>query len=89
MYLLVQQFIDCPLVFKTQSPSGLCRGKMLLLPVVNDEQKIAWKIWILSTRLESLDVQPEDENLLQLPGRRLNESMDFETDVFIIGAGNA
>ncbi|PYH35349.1 monooxygenase [Aspergillus neoniger CBS 115656] len=85
----VLQFIDCPLVFKTQSPSGLCRGKMLLLPVVNDEQRIAWKIWILSTRLESLDVQPENENLLQFPGRKLNESMDFETDVFIIGAGNA
>ncbi|GAA92592.1 monooxygenase [Aspergillus luchuensis IFO 4308] len=85
----VLQFIDCPLVFKTQSPSGLCRGKMLLLPVVSDEQRIAWKIWILSTRLESLDVQPEDEDLLQLPGKKLNESMDFETDVFIIGAGNA
>ncbi|KAL3481108.1 monooxygenase [Aspergillus californicus] len=85
----VLQFIDCPIVFKTGSPSGLCRGKMLLLPVVADTNQIAWKIWILSTRLESLDVHPEDEGLLRTPGRPLDGSLDFETDVFIIGAGNA
>ncbi|PYI09585.1 monooxygenase [Aspergillus sclerotiicarbonarius CBS 121057] len=85
----VLQFIDCPLRFKTASPSGLCRGKMLLLPVAGDDHRIAWKIWILSTRLESLDMQPEDEGLLRSPGRQFDESTDFETDVFIIGAGNA
>ncbi|RDW70455.1 Monooxygenase [Aspergillus mulundensis] len=89
----VLQFIDCPLVFRTKSPAGLCRGKMLLLPVVEDanENKIAWKIWIFSTRLESLDVHPEDEKLLQSPRRPLDgpDSPDFETDVLIIGAGNA
>jgi hypothetical protein len=64
---------------------------MLLLPVVEDgdEKKIAWKIWILSTRLECLDIQPKNEDLLQSPARPLAESMDFETDVFIVGAGNA
>ncbi|RDH29913.1 monooxygenase [Aspergillus welwitschiae] len=85
----VLQFIDCPLIFKTQSPSGLCRGKMMLLPVVTDGQRIAWKIWILSTILERLDVQPEDESLLQIPKRKLDAPPNFETDVFIIGAGNA
>ncbi|GKZ49685.1 hypothetical protein AbraIFM66951_002256 [Aspergillus brasiliensis] len=85
----VLQFIDCPLIFKTQSPAGVCRGKMLLLPVVGHGERIAWKIWILSTRLESLDMQPEDESLLQNPRRQLDGSLEFETDVFIIGAGNA
>ncbi|KAL3496535.1 monooxygenase [Aspergillus germanicus] len=87
----VLQFIDCPLIFRTESPGGLCRGKMLLLPVVEngDDKKIAWKIWILSTRLESLDIQQENEEFLQPPARPLAESLDFETDVFIIGAGNA
>ncbi|OJJ70339.1 hypothetical protein ASPBRDRAFT_197053 [Aspergillus brasiliensis CBS 101740] len=84
----VLQFIDCPLIFKTQSPAGVCRGKMLLLPVGNGES-FAWKIWILSTRLESLDLQPEDESLLQTPRRQLDGSLEFDTDVFIIGAGNA
>lgn len=61
----------------------------MLLPVVTDGQRIAWKIWILSTILESLDIQPEDESLLQIPKRKLDASPNFETDVFIIGAGNA
>ncbi|KAJ0422217.1 monooxygenase [Aspergillus carlsbadensis] len=87
----VLQFIDCPLIFRTESPAGLCRGKMLLLPVVDagDEKKIEWKIWILSTRLESLDLQSEDEGRLQSPAKSFDEPTNFETDVFIIGAGNA
>ncbi|KAL4758709.1 monooxygenase [Aspergillus foveolatus] len=83
------QFIDCPLVFKTESPAGLCRVKMLLLLVIDDGADIIWKIWILSTRLESLDLQAEDEHHLRAPARPLRDSMNFETDVFIIGAGNA
>ncbi|KAL4926923.1 monooxygenase [Aspergillus undulatus] len=85
----VLQFIDCPLVFKTESPSSLCRGKMVLLPIVEDRQEIAWKIWILSTRLESLDSQPEDEGLLRSTAKPLDGLKEFEVDVFIIGAGNA
>ncbi|KAL4744237.1 hypothetical protein BDW72DRAFT_209155 [Aspergillus terricola var. indicus] len=85
----VLQFIDCPLVFRTESPAGICRGKMLLLPLVEDKAGIIWKVWIMSTRLESLDLQAEDEQLLRAPVRSLQDSMDFETDVFIIGAGNA
>ncbi|RAK95363.1 monooxygenase [Aspergillus ibericus CBS 121593] len=85
----VLQFIDCPLIFRTESPAGLCRGKMLLLPVVREDQGVSWKIWILSTRLESLDMQSEDEGLLRSAGRQLDNSTDFDTDVFIIGAGNA
>ncbi|KAI3055360.1 hypothetical protein CBS147353_11334 [Aspergillus niger] len=43
---------------------------------------------ILSTRLESLAMQPENENLCY-SGKQLDGPMDFETDVYIIGAGNA
>jgi hypothetical protein len=62
---------------------------MLLLPVVDDGDRIAWRIWIFSTRLESLDIHPENEALLQFPERPLDGASSFETDVFIIGAGNA
>lgn len=51
-------------------------------------ETIEWKIWILSTRLEGLDLQAEDESLLQAAARRFDD-LDFETDVFIIGGGNA
>jgi len=51
--------------------------------------EIEWKIWILSTILENLDLHPEDESLLQLPGRDLQGLEYIETDVFIIGGGNS
>lgn len=71
-------------------PATTCRGKMILLPVIeNGKSKVAWKIWVLSTRLESLDLHPEDKTLLQSPGRQLDDTENFETDVFIIGGGNA
>ncbi|KAL0261575.1 hypothetical protein SLS55_003005 [Diplodia seriata] len=61
---------------------------MLLLPIANGG-RAEWKIWIMSTWLESLDVQSEDETLLSMPGRQFNNLERFDTDVFIIGAGNA
>ncbi|PWY75074.1 FAD/NAD(P)-binding domain-containing protein [Aspergillus heteromorphus CBS 117.55] len=82
------QFIDCGIVFRTASPAATCKGKVILLPVKSGES-ISWKIWVLSTFLESLDLQPEDEGLLHLPGRPLDGLEAFETDVFIIGGGNA
>lgn len=60
----------------------------MLLPIKNDGV-LCWKIWILCTRLESLDLQPEDESLLQASGRSLNGPKTLETDVFVIGGGNA
>ena len=54
----------------------------------NGSNTVEWKIWILSTSLENLDLQPEDEQLLQSPARQL-EHGDFDTDVFIVGGGNA
>ncbi|CAI7648612.1 unnamed protein product [Penicillium pancosmium] len=89
----VLQFIDCPIVFRTQSPAATCRGKMMLLPVEVESEvgklEIDWKIWILSTKLESFDIQTEDESLLQAPGKDIGVSESLETEVFIIGGGNA
>lgn len=63
---------------------------MLLLPLIeNGSNDISWKIWILSTRLEELASQSEDETLLRSPGRQLDNVENIETDVFIIGGGNA
>ncbi|KAJ6119744.1 hypothetical protein N7523_004024 [Penicillium sp. IBT 18751x] len=87
----VLQFIDCPIVFRTESPGAICRGKILFLPVKNEHngnEALEWKIWILSTRLEDLDIQTEDQSLLQAAPRQ-SDGLDLETDVFIIGGGNA
>jgi hypothetical protein len=63
---------------------------MMLLPVTDTGyNKVVWKIWVLYTRLESLDIQPEDEILLRSPQRQLDNAESFDTDVFIIGGGNA
>jgi hypothetical protein len=83
-----QQFIDCNLLFETKSPAARCSGRMLLVPVKRNGTA-EWKIWILSTWLDTLEEHPEDETLLRLPGRELNGLADFTTDVFIIGGGNA
>lgn len=66
---------------------------MTLLPVKtqleNGAENLIWKLWILSTTLENLDLHPEDENLLKSPGRQFEGLETIETDVFIIGGGNA
>ncbi|KAK0625029.1 hypothetical protein B0T17DRAFT_654842 [Bombardia bombarda] len=89
----VLQFIDCSITFRTVSPAALCRGRMVLLPVKttldNGTETVQWKIWALATWIESLDLQPEDKTLLELPRRELDGLNTFETDVFIIGAGNS
>lgn len=88
-----QQFIDCGLTFKTSRPAATCCGRILLLPTtdkqVNSDTKTVWKIWVLSTWLENLDLYPENEALLTAPRRLLDEIATVETDVFIVGAGNA
>lgn len=87
-FVAIQQFIDCSLGFRTRSPAARCSGRILLLPVKTNGT-LDWKIWILSTKLESLDIQSEDETLLKSPGRRLNTPEQFDVDVFIVGGGNA
>ncbi|KAK4125615.1 FAD/NAD(P)-binding domain-containing protein [Parathielavia appendiculata] len=84
----VLQFIDGNLTFTTRSPAAACKGRMLLLPAANDG-RVEWKIWILSTYVEELEQHPENELMLQSPGRQLEGLEKFETNVFIIGGGNA
>ncbi|KAK3331625.1 hypothetical protein B0T19DRAFT_83881 [Cercophora scortea] len=86
----VFQLIAGDFAFKTSSPAASCRGKVMLVPVKDDGAAVEWKIWTLCTWAESLDVHPEDESLLKAPGRQPADSPEpFETDVFIIGGGNA
>lgn len=54
-----------------------------------DTNHIVWKIWTLSTWIEQLDLQPEDETPLRAPGRKLDAVEHIETEVVIIGGGNA
>ncbi|KAK4130698.1 FAD/NAD(P)-binding domain-containing protein [Trichocladium antarcticum] len=81
-------FVDGRFSFKTASPAAACSGSLLLLPGKNNGT-VGWKIWVLSTWMEELDVHPENEALLPSPGRQLDGLGSFETDVFIIGGGNA
>ncbi|KAI1050951.1 hypothetical protein LB505_013944 [Fusarium chuoi] len=85
----VLQFIDVALSFRTVSPAASCSARIVLLPVESDQGKLEWRIWILSTKLENLDVHPENESLLQSPCRDLSGMTEIDTDVFIIGGGNA
>lgn len=79
-------------MFKTSFPVATCSGRLLLLPTKvreNGKETITWKIWILSTWIENLDLQVEDETLLRSPGRNLDGFETIETDVLIVGGGNA
>lgn len=66
-------------------------GKMVLLPVRSKGAAgpVSWKIWVLSTWVENIVQQPEDEKLLSSPGRSLEGVDTVETDVFIVGAGTS
>lgn len=85
----VLQFIDCGLAFQTSSPAATCKGRVVLLPVKGANETVEWKIWVLSTILKELDLHKENETLLHSPGKQLGGIESFETDVFIIGGGNA
>lgn len=84
----MQQFINCDITFRTSAPKATCLGSAKLLPV-KVGGTLSWKIWILSTWVENLDVHPENTTLLELPERNLDGLEKFDTDVFIIGGGNA
>ncbi|KAK0383797.1 hypothetical protein NLU13_9708 [Sarocladium strictum] len=83
------QFVDCGITFRTSSPAATCTGKVVLLPSKTSDDKVEWKIWVLNTRLASLDLYPEDEELLHAPAQPLDGAGDLDTDVLILGAGNA
>lgn len=84
-------FIDCFLTFRTSSPALNCKARAVLLPTKTDasEGSVSWKIWVLTTWVDSLVLQPEDTTLLTAPGRKLEGVDTIETDVFIVGAGTS
>ncbi|KAK7543208.1 hypothetical protein IWX49DRAFT_600652 [Phyllosticta citricarpa] len=81
------KYIDAWFDFGTEKPNAECRGRLWLWPVRTGDGHVEWKIYILSTLLSRFDGHSEDESLLSRPKRMLED--DFETDVFIIGGGNA
>lgn len=63
---------------------------MLLLPIKTETGHHEWKLWILSTWIDELSAQAEDEKLLQKSADSTNiEAEEFKTDVLIIGGGSA
>lgn len=72
------QLIDSDLTFRTYAPQATCRGTILLLPPRNYYGGLEWKIWVLSTKLEKLDLQPDDESLLLRPSEPLGGSETFK-----------
>ncbi|KAK8078268.1 FAD/NAD(P)-binding domain-containing protein [Apiospora saccharicola] len=89
------QAIAFPFSFRTGSPGARCSGRIMLLPSEADSSEstglkhVTWKIWVLCTWIEQLDLHPEDEALLRGPCRRqLDSAETIETDVLIIGGGN-
>ncbi|KAK7920060.1 hypothetical protein PG985_008082 [Apiospora marii] len=89
------QAIACLFSFRTRDPGARCSGRVMLLPCAAEGSEnsaakpVAWRIWVLCTWIEQLDLQPEDEALLRTPGRgQLDSAATIETDVLIIGGGN-
>ncbi|KAK3939378.1 hypothetical protein QBC46DRAFT_459705 [Diplogelasinospora grovesii] len=87
------KWIDCAFTFKTASPAASCGGRLILLPQPhptgnNKTPEYEWKIWQLCTWLDSFDAYPEDASLLTSPRQDLSGS-EINTEVFILGAGNA
>lgn len=86
-------WVDGLFSFETAGPGARCAGRVVLLPVVDDEADeegaVVWRIWSLSTWVEELEGHGEDEGLLRMPGRELDDEEVIETDVFVVGGGNA
>jgi len=84
-------FIECEISFRTSAPPLDCMGKLVLLPVSSDNSMgdVSWKIWVLSTWVESISQHPEEKSLLHTPSRLLKGLDTIETDVIIIGAGSS
>lgn len=83
------RWIEGMFTFETQSPAARCGGRVTLFPEQKSGDEIAWKIWTLSTWVDDLVASPQDMNALKAPRRKVEEEDAFETDVLILGGGNA
>ncbi|KAI1339768.1 hypothetical protein F5Y15DRAFT_407096 [Xylariaceae sp. FL0016] len=84
----VLQLIECSFTFRTKTPAATCRGRLQLLPIQLNGA-LSWKVWVLSTWLKDFDNHPENEALLREPSKSIDGLGEVETEVLIIGAGNA
>ncbi|KAJ5730941.1 uncharacterized protein N7483_005449 [Penicillium malachiteum] len=74
--------------FKTQEPAAQCGGTVIILPEEEDNGFV-WKIWSMATWIDDFELYPQNEAVLRNPGRNLVDVEEIDTDVFIIGGGNA
>lgn len=84
----VLKWVEAMFTFETGSPAAKCAGRVVLLPIEADGV-LEWKIWVLSTWVETLEGSPEDEGRLRAPGRKLDEEEVIDTEVLVLGGGNA
>lgn len=82
------RWLEALFTFETSSPAAHCGGRVVLFPEASDGG-IVWKIWVLSTWIDSLVSYPEDMKAIRAPKRNLDDVDTIETDVFILGGGNA
>ncbi|KAG8157406.1 hypothetical protein KVR01_012790 [Diaporthe batatas] len=75
--------------FETTRPKSKCEGSVQLFPEQAADGQIKWKIWTLATWLEDYTDWPENQDLLTAPGRKLDDVEHIDTDVLIVGGGNA
>lgn len=84
------RWIEGLFTFETQSPAAKCGGRVTLFPEQKSGDEIVWKIWALSTWVDDLVASPQNMDALKAPRRKVEEEGDaFETDVLILGGGNA
>lgn len=83
------RWIQGSFTFETTSPKGKGEGSVQLLPEREADGQTSWKIWTLTTWLEDYTEWPENPELLTAPGRKLDDVEHIDTDVLIVGGGNA
>jgi hypothetical protein len=83
------RWISGSFTFETTSPKTKGEGSVQLFPEKTEDGQITWKIWMLATWLEDYVDWPENPELLTAPGRKLDDLEHIDTDVLIVGGGNA
>lgn len=83
------RWIEGLFTFETKSPAARCGGQIMLFPEPRSDGGFVWKIWTLSTWIDDLVESPQDMSALQAPKRELDDADSFETDVLVLGGGNA
>lgn len=83
------RWVEALFTFETKAPAAECGGRVVLLPEEGEDGVVGWKIWCLNTWVEGLKDFPEDVERLKAPRREVEKEDVIETEVFVIGGGNA